>query len=160
MRISIIRLFAAGLLMASAAASSTPMALALEGDGVIKEKSAYSMQETIARVKKDIAGKGIHFFDQIDQSKLAAGAKIKLHPSTLLIFGNPPLGIRFLTSNPAAGLDWPVRLLITEDENGDVWMLYTDFAWIAERHGIKDRDAAFNMATQVIASIVSSAKAR
>ncbi len=39
-------------------------------------------------------------------------------------------------------------------------MLYTDFAWIAERHGIKDRDAAFNMATQVIASIVSSAKAK
>lgn len=160
MRISIIQLIAAALLTASVAASSAPMALAVEGDGVIREKSAYSIRETIARVKKDIGAKGIRFFDQIDQSKLAAGAKIRLRPSTLLIFGNPPLGIQFLTSNPAAGLDWPVRLLVTEDENRDVWMLYTDFAWIAERHGIKDRDAAFNMATQVIASIVSSAKVK
>lgn len=160
MRISIIQLIAAALLTASVAASSAPMALAVEGDGVIREKSAYSIRETIARVKKDIGAKGIRFFDQIDQSNLAAGAKIRLRPSTLLIFGNPPLGIQFLTSNPAAGLDWPVRLLVTEDENRDVWMLYTDFAWIAERHGIKDRDAAFNMATQVIASIVSSAKVK
>ncbi len=112
MRISIIRLLAGfGLPTASAAVSPAPMALAVEGDGVIKEKSAYSMRETIARVKKDVAAKGIRFFDQIDQSKLASGAKIELNPSTLLIFGNPPLGIQFLTANPAAGLDWPVRLL-------------------------------------------------
>src|SRR6266571_8803943 len=57
----------------------------------------------------------------------------------------PPLGTLFLTSNPAAGLDWPVRLLVLEDEKGEVWALYTDFTWIAHRHGIKDRDAAFAM---------------
>src|SRR5271165_4899563 len=61
-------------------------------DGVIAVKSAYPIGETIERLKKDIADKGIKFFDQIDQSKLAADAGIKLRPSVLLIFGNPPLG--------------------------------------------------------------------
>ena len=35
-------------------------------------KSAYSIGETIERLKKDIADKGIKFFNEIDQSKLAA----------------------------------------------------------------------------------------
>ena len=125
-------------------------------DGIIKVKSAYSKAETIARLKQDIADKGIRFFDEIDQSKLAADAGIKLRPSTLLVFGNPPLGTQFITSNPNAGLDWPVRLLLTQDDNGDVWAVWTDFAWIARRHNIRDRDAQFNMATTVVKSITSS----
>src|SRR5919204_4578620 len=94
-------------------------AKAADEDGIIRVKSAYSMAETIARLKKDIADKGIRFFDEIDQSKLAADAGIKLRPSTLLVFGNPPLGTQFMTSNPLAGLDWPVRLLVIKDSNGD-----------------------------------------
>src|SRR5215468_12684044 len=54
--------------------------------------------ETIERLKKDIADKGIRFFSVIDQSKLAAEAGIKLQPSVLLIFGNPPLGTQFITA--------------------------------------------------------------
>jgi uncharacterized protein (DUF302 family) len=127
-------------------------------DGVVKVQSAYSMNETIDRLKQDIASKGIVFFAGIDQAKLAADAGIKLRPSTLLIFGNPALGAQFMTSNPAAGLDWPVRLLVVEDEKGAVWAIYTDFAWIARRHQIKDRDAAFKMATNVIESITSSVR--
>ena len=129
-------------------------------DGIVRVKSAVPMLEAITRIKADIASKGIKFFSEIDQSKLAADAGIKLRPSTLLVFGNPPLGTLFVTSNPAAGLDWPVRLLVVEDEKGEVWTLYTDFAWIAHRHGIKDRDAAFKMATEVITSITSSVKAK
>jgi uncharacterized protein (DUF302 family) len=133
---------------------------AADEDGIVRVKSAYSMAETIARLKNDISEKGIRFFDEIDQSKLAANAGVELRPSTLLVFGNPPLGTLFLTSNPAAGLDWPVRLLVIEDEHGQVWTLYTDFAWIAHRHGIKDRDAAFNMASNVISSITSTVRAK
>lgn len=125
------------------------------GDGVVRVKSVYDFNKTIELLKKDVADKGIMFFDAIDQSKLAANAGIQLRPSTLLVFGNPPLGIQFLTANPNAGLDWPVRLLVTQDESGQVWAVYTDFSWIARRHNITDRDAAFKMASEVIASITS-----
>jgi uncharacterized protein (DUF302 family) len=125
-------------------------------DGIVRVKSAVPMQEAITRIKADIADKGIKFFSEVDQSKLAAVADIKLRPSTLLVFGNPPLGTQFITSNPNAGLDWPVRLLLTQDDNGDVWAVWTDFEWIARRHNIRDRAAQFKMATSVVESITST----
>lgn len=125
-------------------------------DGVVRVRSAVPMAEAIRRIKADIASKGIKFFSEIDQSKLAADAGIKLRLSTLLVFGNPPLGTQFITSNPNAGLDWPVRLLLTQDDNGDVWAVWTDFGWIAKRHNISDRAAQFEMATRVVGSITST----
>lgn len=149
--------------LAAALAVSAPAASAGDStgpsaarDGIIKVKSGYAVDETVARLKQDIAGKGIMFFTEVDQSNLAGAAGIKLRPSTLLVFGNPPLGTQFITSNPNSGLDWPVRLLVTQDDRGDVWAVYTDFAWIARRHRIKDRTAQFKMASAVIASITSS----
>jgi len=125
-------------------------------DGIVRVKSAVPMPEALSRIKADIAAKGIKFFSEIDQSALAADAGIKLRPSTLLVFGNPPLGTQFITSNPNAGLDWPVRLLLTQDDNGDVWAVWTDFEWIARRHNIRDRVAQFKMATSVVESITST----
>ena len=142
------------LLFLLAAVAST--ARADSDDGIVRVKSAVPMAEAITRIKADIAGKGIRFFSEIDQSKLAADAGIKLRPSTLLVFGNPPLGTQFITSNPNAGLDWPVRLLLTQDDNGDVWAVWTDFGWIAKRHNITDRAAQFEMATRVVGSITST----
>ncbi|HEU0204597.1 MAG TPA: DUF302 domain-containing protein [Burkholderiaceae bacterium] len=129
-------------------------------DGVVRVRSAYSVEESVNRIKADIAAKGILFFSAIDQAKLAADAGVKLRPSTLLIFGNPALGSQFITSKPESGLDWPVRLLVQQDDAGNVWAVYTDFGWIARRHGIKDRDAQFAMASKVIASITSSVAAK
>jgi uncharacterized protein (DUF302 family) len=146
------------LLLALALASSAPAVTLAGNDGIVRVKSAFPIGETVDRLKKDIAVKGIKFFDEIDQSRLAADAGIKLNPSVLLIFGNPPLGTQFITANASAGLDWPVRLLVFENEKGEVWTAYTDFDWIARRHGIKSRKDQFKMASTVIASITSSVK--
>ena len=108
----------------------------------------------------DIADKKIVFFAEIDQAMLAADAGIKLRPSTLLVFGNPPLGTQFIASNPLSGLDWPVRLLVFQDTDGAVWTAYTDFAWIARRHSIADREAQFKMASMVVESITSSVQSK
>ncbi len=138
------------------AAPALTAAQAVIGDGVITVESAYGLQETVERLRQDIETKGIKFFAAIDQAELGNSAGIKLNPSTLLVFGNPPLGIQFLTANPYAGLDWPVRLLVTQNDKGEIWLAYTDFNWIAKRHHITDREAQFKMASDVIGSITSS----
>ena len=151
------KLFAGALL---AIASLGPALAQTAGpDGINRVRSAYSMDETIARIRADIAAKGILFFQAVDQAQLAAKAGISLRPSTLLEFGNPPLGAQFLTANPNAGLDWPVRLLVSQDESGTVWAAWTDFAWIAKRHGITNRQEQFATATGVVQSITSTVKA-
>lgn len=155
--------FAATLVASPAALAQTagPGAPQFAGDGVVRVKSAYAIDETVARLKRDIAAKGIRFFQEVDQHRLAAEAGIKVRPSTLLVFGNPPLGTQFLNANPQAGLDWPVRLLVQQDEQGDVWAVYTDFLWIARRHGIGETEQApFKTAAGVIASITSAVKAQ
>lgn len=151
--------FGASLLLAFLILSVASAARADSDDGIVRIKSAVPMTEAITRIRADIAAKGIKFFMEIDQSKLAADAGIELRPSTLLVFGNPPLGTQFITANPQAGLDWPVRFLVYRDSSGAVWTAYTDFAWIAKRHGVQDRDAQFHMASEVAASIVSSVAA-
>ena len=143
-----------------AATLAEPAAPPAVDSGVVRVKSGYGMSETIARIKQDIAAKGIRFFDEIDQTKLAGDAGINLRPSTLLIFGNPPLGIQFLTANPYAGLDWPVRMIVFQDADGQVWIAYTAFDYIAQRHHIADRPARFKMASEVAASIPSSAQSQ
>lgn len=132
-----------------------------QDDGVIRVKSAYSMPDTISRIKGDVAAKGIMFFGEIDQFALAAKAGIAIRPSTLLTFGNPPLGTQFIAARPEAGLDWPVRLLVQQDAKGDVWAVYTDFGWIARRHGITGEAAKpFQTAAGVIDSVTSSVRAK
>lgn len=142
----------AGVALAACAAVSADS----RDNGLVAVRSAYSIQETVDRLKADIAAKGIMLFDEIDQQQLAQGAGIELEPSRLLLFGNPPLGIQFLTANPDSGIDSPVRLLVREDERGQVWAVYNDFAWIARRHGITSRGPQFQMASEVIASITAS----
>lgn len=125
--------------------------------GVIRVRSIYSVEETVARIKADVAAKGIKFFSATDQSQLAAETGIALLPSILLQFGNPPLGIQFLTATPYAGLDWPVRMLVFQDETGTVWIAYTDFGYIGKRHHIENRKDQLKMASEVAASIAASA---
>jgi len=139
------------------ARAATPVASS-PAQGVIKQRSDYDFDETIVRIKADIAAKGIRFFDEIDQQKLGAGANLPIGRSTLLLFGNPPLGVQFLQSNPLAGLDWPVRMLVTRDEDGSVWVSWTDFHFVATRYQLTDRDAQLAMASEVAASIASASR--
>jgi uncharacterized protein (DUF302 family) len=132
-------------------------AAAPAAEGVVRLRSDHSVPKTVQRLKAAIAAKGIRFFNAIDQQALAAGAKLKIGRSTLVLFGNPPLGVQFLQSNRYAGLDWPVRMLVTEEADGSVWLAWTDFAWLANRYAIKDKDAQFKLATGVAASLAAEA---
>ena len=140
-----------------AAKAATPVAAA-PAQGVITQVSDYGFDETVVRLKGDIAAKGIRFFDEIDQTKLGADAKLPIGRSTLILFGNPPLGVQFLQSNPLAGLDWPVRMLVTEDASGAVHVSWTDFRFIANRYGLADREPQIVMAGEVAASIASATR--
>jgi uncharacterized protein (DUF302 family) len=155
-QISLITLLAFFGVVAATMVIDATDARSAETNGIVRVKSRYAVDETIDLLKKDIAAKGIMFFSAVDQAALAKAAGVELRPSTLLQFGNPPLGTQFITANPTAGLDWPVRLLVSQDEAGTVWVSYSDFQWIAERHGITNRGPQFKMASEVIASITSA----
>ncbi len=143
---------------AQADGPKSPPALAANQAGIISVPSAYGLIETVERLQKEIAAKGIMFFGAVDQGGLAAVAGVPgVKPSVLLTFGNPPLGTQFLAASQQAGLDWPVRMLAYVNSPGHVTIAWTDFAWIARRHGLTGLDAQLKMANEVAASIAGAA---
>jgi len=118
---------------------------ALRYDGVASGDSVYNYY----RDYNPAVGRYV----ESDPIGLAGGLNTYLYAGANPLSFTDPQG-----TNPAAGLDWPVRLLVYQDDKGDVLVLYTDFAWIAHRHGITDRDEAFKKAAVVIASITSTVK--
>lgn len=139
--------------------AQTAAASAVPAD-VVRLESANGFDETVVRLKSDVQAKGIRLFDQIDQSALGAQAGLPVQRSTLIIFGNPPLGVQFLQSSPYAGLDWPVRMLVFEDANKKVWVSWTRFDVIAKRYGITNRDPQIKMASEVAMSIATAATSK
>ncbi len=142
---------------AQAASAPTAETRPYHAQGVLRLRSNHSVAETVERVKAAVTAKGVRLFDAIDQAQLGAGANLNIRPSTLVLFGNPPLGVQFLQSNPYAGLDWPVRMLVLEEDDGSVWLAWSDFAFLEKRYGIVDKAAQFKMAGEVAASIAADA---
>lgn len=136
---------------------AAPITTVANSAGVLRLRSHHGVDETVARIRSALAAKGIRFFDMIDQNALAADAKLTLGKSTLVLFGNPPLGVQFLQANRYAGLDWPVRMLVVEEADGSVWLAWSDFGWIKQRYALTDRDAQIKMAGEVTASIATEA---
>ena len=161
MSIHIARYCAVALAASALAGASRPLPQAqLTGSGLPIRRGRSQERLSLRRYhlppETGFRGQGPDVFDEIDQAKLAADAGITAMPSTLLVFGNPALGTQFITANQQAGIDWPVRLLVYQDREGQVWAEYTDFGYIAKRHAIVDRDPQFQKASEVIASIAAS----
>ncbi len=114
------------------------MAMA-DNNGMISKKSHYSVKTTLDRLENALRKKGITIVTRWSHDAGAKRVGIKLRPTELLIFGNPKLGSHFFTSQQTAGIDLPMKALAWKDANGQVWLTYNDPAYIAKRHGIRDR---------------------
>jgi uncharacterized protein (DUF302 family) len=129
---------------------------AMAADGLTTIKSAYSAQETMARLEAAVIAKGMSVFAHIDHAAGAAGAELALRPTDLLIFGSPKGGTPVMQSVQTAGIDLPLKALVWQDEAGITWLSYNTPAWVAERHGA-DAQAAVHGMTGAIEAIVATA---
>ena len=112
----------------------------LAENGLITKPSTHSVKETIDRLEHVLKEKGITIALRWSHDAKAKAAGIDLRPTELLIFGNPKLGSHMFTSKQTAGIDFPMKALAWQDENGKVWLTYNDPAYLANRHGITDRE--------------------
>lgn len=109
------------------------------GSDLVTKKSAHTVPQTLNRLEKALKEKGIVIFARIDHAAGAQKAGMRLRPTELLIFGNPKLGTPLMQSKQTIGIDLPLKVLAWEDQDGQVWLAYTDPASLADRYGITDR---------------------
>ena len=105
-------------------------------DGLIAVKSPYSAKDTMSRLEDLVKQRGLNVFARIDHAAGASKVGKSLRPTELLIFGNPQGGTPFMECAQSAGIDLPLKALVWEDAQGQVWLAYNDPSYLAQRHGV------------------------
>ena len=110
--------------------------------GLVTLKSAHSVEETIARIRAVLAAKQIREFALIDHSGEAEKAGLRMPKTQVVIFGNPKGGTPLMVAAPSVAIDLPLKLLVREDAEGQVWISCWSAKALLERHGLADSFAA------------------
>ena len=105
-------------------------------NGIITKLSNHSVDETVQRLKGILQSKGITVFAVVDHSGEAEKAGMKMRPTKLFIFGSPKTGTPIMLAAPSTAIDLPLKILISEDAQGKVWISYNSPAYLQQRHGI------------------------
>jgi len=108
----------------------------MAGEGLVNIASKSSFQETVARLKEEVASRRLTLFAVIDHAKGAEEAGLVLRPTVVLIFGNTRGGTPLMQANQTVGIDLPLRALVWEDGKGQTWISYNDPVWLARRHAL------------------------
>ena len=105
-------------------------------EGIVKIPSHHSVDETVDKLKAILRSKGVTLFALVDHSGEAEKVGMKMPPTKLLIFGNPKGGTPLMLAAPSVAIDFPLKILIWEDTQGEVWVSYNSPSYLQERHGI------------------------
>jgi uncharacterized protein (DUF302 family) len=106
------------------------------GKGIIDTPSNHSVDQTVERLKGILQAKGVTLFAMVDHSGETEKVGMKMHPTKLLIFGNPKAGTPLMLAAPSIAIDLPLKILIWEDAHGKVWVTYNSPVYLQERHGL------------------------
>jgi uncharacterized protein (DUF302 family) len=107
-------------------------------NGLIRVASHYSVDETLQRLESAFAAKGLQIFARVDHSGEAEKVGLKMRPTKLLIFGSPKSGTPLMVAAPTLAIDLPMKALVSEDEDGKVWLTYNDPAYLKARHDVPE----------------------
>jgi uncharacterized protein (DUF302 family) len=111
-------------------------ASALGADGLVAIKSPFTVKVTMDRLEDNAKQRGLTVFARIDHAAGAAKIGKTLRPTEVLICGSPQGGTPFLECAQSVGIDLPLKALVWEDAQGQVWLGYNDSAFLAARHGV------------------------
>lgn len=122
--------------------------------GIATILSHRSVDQTVEKLETILQAKGVKLFTVIDHSGEAEKAGLHMHPTKLLIFGNPKAGTPLMVATPSVAIDLPLKILVSEDAAGKVWISYNTPAYLQARHGFP-QEMLHNIA--VIEALASNA---
>jgi uncharacterized protein (DUF302 family) len=108
----------------------------MQGNGLVRVASRYSVHESVERLIAIFAEKGLQVFAVVDHSGEAEKVGMKMRPTKVVIFGSPKAGTPLMVAAPTLAIDLPLKALVAEDESGKVWVWYNSPEYLQERHGV------------------------
>jgi uncharacterized protein (DUF302 family) len=122
-----------------------------EASGLVTLQSAHSVDETVGRIRAVLEAKQIREFALIDHSGEAEKVGLAMPKTQVVIFGNPKGGTPLMLAAPSVAIDLPLKLLIREDAEGNVWISYWSAQTLLQRHGLAESFAANIAVIEMIA---------
>ncbi len=107
-------------------------------NGIVQVQSEHSFGDTFERLESTVISRGLTIFANINFSADAARVGLKMNPSQLLIFGNPKAGTPLMVAAPTVAIDFPLKVLVSEDSKGKVWVSYNSLLYLKDRHNIPE----------------------
>jgi uncharacterized protein (DUF302 family) len=108
------------------------------GNGIVRIESRHSVEETVAKLEEMLQANKVKLFATIDHSGEAEKAGLNMPNTKLLIFGSPKAGTPLMLAAPSTALDLPLKILVSEDTAGKVWVSYNSPKYLQERHQLAE----------------------
>jgi len=122
-----------------------------EVNGLVRVRSQHDVDATVAKIEAMLAAKGVTVFALVDHSGEAAKVGLSMRPTKLVIFGSPKAGTPLMVAAPSVAIDLPLKLLVWEDGQGEVWIGYNSVAYLQERHHLQEELMANVAVVEVLA---------
>jgi uncharacterized protein (DUF302 family) len=105
-------------------------------NGLVTVRSSHSVDRTVEKLAAILKAKGVTLFALVDHSGEAERVGLHMPPTKLLIFGSPKAGTPVMLASPSAAIDLPLKILIREDDTGQVLVSYNGAEYLQNRHRI------------------------
>jgi len=123
-------------------------------NGIVQIPSNHSVDQTVEKLKGILQAKGVTLFALVDHSGEAEKVGMTMPPTRLLIFGSPKAGTPLMLAAPSVAIDLPLKILVSEDSHGKVWISYNSSEYLQQRHNLPT-DLLQNIA--VVATLAAKA---
>jgi uncharacterized protein (DUF302 family) len=127
----------------------------LSDNGIIHKETKHSVDAALEKLLSLLKTKGVTVFAVVDHSGEAAKVGMEMHPTKLVIFGNPKGGTPLMLAAPSIAIDLPLKILIWEDAQGKNWVSYNSPGYLAERHNLPHELLANIAIVEVLAAAVA-----
>lgn len=87
-------------------------------------ESAFSVDETMARIEALLKKAGTPVFAQFDHGKNASGVSLQMPPARVIVFGSPQVGTHLMLEEPSFCVELPLKMAVWEDPKGSVWIAF------------------------------------
>jgi uncharacterized protein (DUF302 family) len=115
---------------------STPSATPPSVEGVVSRPSPFSVEETLQRLQAAIPSHNLILFAHLNHSGEAKRVGLTMQEAHVLIFGSPKAGTPLMVASPLLALDLPLKVLVWQGEDGQVWVSSTSPDYLQARFSI------------------------
>ena len=127
-------------------------------EGILNVRSNFDFETTYENLRSSIeANENLTIVVELDHRENAASVGMELRPTSVIMFGNPNLGTPLMQSTRSIALDLPQKMLVWENEEGNVFISYNNPEYLKTRHELDGNEEQITQISNALEMLANSA---